>query len=58
MLRTLYEPAASVQQPPAERLPIPELVERGNAKTGNSITSEEASGAWGTMGTTQVRHHF
>jgi hypothetical protein len=32
MLRTLHEPAASVQQPPTERLPMPELAEKGSAK--------------------------
>jgi hypothetical protein len=30
----LHGLAASVQQPPAERLPLPELAERGNAKSG------------------------
>jgi hypothetical protein len=31
--RALHGPAASVQQPPSERLPVPELAEKGNAKS-------------------------
>jgi hypothetical protein len=50
MIGLLHGPAASVQQPPAERLPVPELAEGGNAKSGQFHFQWGSQGSWGHLG--------
>jgi hypothetical protein len=49
MLGALHSQAVSVKQPPAERLPVPELAERGNAK------AWQLHCQWGRQGSSRER---